>query len=38
MICNILKNNYFIIENFLENILFVLEKIIILQRKQKSVI
>ncbi len=38
MICNILKNNYFIIENFLENILFVLEKTIILQRKQKSVI
>ena len=38
MICNILKNNYFIIENFLENILFVLEKIIILHRKQKSVI
>jgi len=30
MICNILKNNYFIIENFLENILFVLEKTIIL--------
>ena len=38
MICNILKNNYFIIENFLKNILLVLEKTIILHRKQKSVI